>query len=255
MQSVLYDGSWSGFLCAVFDVYEYKFEPVTICAESCYVGHLFGQVHRARMNDAHSERVWKGLERILSSEACDAIYRTFLSEQERVEDYLLAYIRYAFASGGAMESDFANDAVLFVTQMAKRVWREKHRMEAFVRFQKTADGLFCAFIEPDFNVLPIIAPHFKARYSDQRWLIYDIKRKYAIYYDGNEVEQVTLNFAEATGPANIAHTYDQSEDAFQALWQQYFKSVNIAARKNSKLHVQHMPRRYWKYLTEKKPAT
>ena len=31
----------------------------------------------------------------------------------------------------------------------------------------------------------------------------------------------------------------------------YFKSTNIVARKNTKLHTQHVPKRYWKYLTEK----
>jgi hypothetical protein len=28
--------------------------------------------------------------------------------------------------------------------------------------------------------------------------------------------------------------------------------TNIKERKNDKLHVQHVPKRYWKYLTEKK---
>lgn len=253
MQTVLYDGSWDGFLCAVFDVYEYKYKEVQLCAAERFNGNLFGQVHQARINAAHSQRVWKGLKRILSSEACDAVYRTFLSEESGAEDQLLAYIRYAFATGGAMEEDYSHPAVLYVTQTAKRVWREKHRMEAFVRFQQTADGLFCAFIEPDHNVLPLIAPHFEARYADQRWLVYDARRRYGIHYDGNSVAEVEIQFDETTHPDNIAHTYAAAEPLYQALWQQYFKSVNIAARKNTKLHLQHMPRRYWKNLVEKKP--
>ncbi|RYZ23730.1 MAG: DUF4130 domain-containing protein, partial [Chitinophagaceae bacterium] len=47
--------------------------------------------------------------------------------------------------------------------------------------------------------------------------------------------------------------YDEAESIYQELWKQYFKSVNIAARKNTKLHIQHMPKRYWKYLPEKQP--
>lgn len=31
----------------------------------------------------------------------------------------------------------------------------------------------------------------------------------------------------------------------------HFKSTNITERKNTKLHVQHIPKRYWRYLTEK----
>ena len=44
---------------------------------------------------------------------------------------------------------------------------------------------------------------------------------------------------------------DDKEELYQKLWQQYFSSVNIAARKNMKLHIQHMPKRYWKHLVEK----
>lgn len=255
MQAVLYDGSWEGFLCAVFDVYEYKYTDATLCPEGRYTGHLFGAVHHTRMEPAHSERVWKGLERILSGAATEAIYRTFLSGLEDMEDNLLAYIRYAFAKGGAMEDDFSHPAVIYVGQTARKVWREKHRMEAFVRFQKTADDLFYALIEPDYNVLPLISGHFRTRYADQRWMIYDARRKFGIYYDLKEVRQVEIQFDETTGQGrDITQAYEATEPMYQALWQQYFKSVNIGARKNTKLHVQHMPKRYWKNLTEKSPT-
>ena len=38
---------------------------------------------------------------------------------------------------------------------------------------KTKEGLFISLVRPDFNVLPLIQRHFKARYQDQEWLIYD----------------------------------------------------------------------------------
>lgn len=43
------------------------------------------------------------------------------------------------------------------------------------------------------------------------------------------------------------------EFEFQKLWQDYFKSTNIESRKNMKLHTRHIPKRYWKYLSEKQP--
>ena len=33
----------------------------------------------------------------------------------------------------------------------------------------------------------MIQPHFKRRYQDQRWLIYDEQRKYGLYYDLKEI--------------------------------------------------------------------
>ncbi|RZL34744.1 MAG: DUF4130 domain-containing protein, partial [Pedobacter sp.] len=44
---------------------------------------------------------------------------------------------------------------------------------------------------------------------------------------------------------------NEKEELYTHLWKDYFKSTNIESRKNTKLHVQHVPKRYWKYLTEK----
>ena len=41
------------------------------------------------------------------------------------------------------------------------------------------------------------------------------------------------------------------EKKYQTLWQRYFVKTGIPERKNMKLHIQWMPKRYWKYLTEK----
>ena len=40
------------------------------------------------------------------------------------------------------------------------------------------------------------------------------------------------------------------ETFFQQMWKEYFKSTTIKERINLKLQRQHMPRRYWRYLTE-----
>lgn len=151
-----------------------------------------------------------------------------------------------------MEYDYSHPAVLFVTDTARKVHREKHRMEAFVRFQQTKDNLYYAFIDPDFNVLPLLQDHFEKRYADQLWMIYDIKRKHGLYYDLSETSRVEVFFNEVPGRgARLDSINDEKEPLYQQLWQQYFDSVNIKARKNTKLHVQHMPLRYWKFLPEK----
>ena len=144
-----------------------------------------------------------------------------------------------------------------MSQIAKSVSREKHRMEAFVRFKKTAEDIFFAVIDPDFNVLPLISPHFKGRYADQRWLIYDEKRRYGLFYDLNSVQDVHLSsehnksMIEQAQLTDTSITLDAQEALYDQLWKDYFKSTNIVERRNIKLHLQHVPKRYWKYLTEK----
>jgi probable DNA metabolism protein len=95
-------------------------------------------------------------------------------------------------------------------------------------------------------------PHFESRYADQEWIIFDLKRKYGLHYNLHKTNYITLELPNefSSGAPNLKF-FDASEHEFQQLWQQYFKSTNIKSRRNTTLHLQHVPKRYWKYLTEK----
>ena len=161
-------------------------------------------------------------------------------------------MQYVFSNKSPVDTNFANEHILRIAQVSKMVNREKHRMEAFTRFQLTKEAIYFATIEPDFNVLPLIASHFTRRYADQKWIIYDVKRKFGLYYDLSKTEIVEIDFSDFAGDENTAkEIFDPSEEQYQQLWKIYFKNVNIPSRRNMRLHLRHVPRRYWKYLTEK----
>lgn len=252
MNIVVYDESFEGFLAAVFEIYEYKIQEPFICKSIVANGSLFGKIHVVHTVEEKANRVLKKLNDKLTRNAIVQLYKTFLSELKDIENILFRYIKYALHSNKAIENDFSHPDVLSIQQVSRKVDREKHRMKAFVRFQCTKDKLYYAIIQPDYNVLPLISKHFKDRYADQQWLIYDASRKTGLYYDLNKVEQVTMQFAaDLNSNEQLKTIQDEDEGLYQKLWQQYFQSVNIKARKNMKLHVQHMPRRYWRGLVEK----
>ncbi len=255
MTTATYDGSFAGLLTVVFEVYERKLADVRIVKTGAAQPDAFGQTLPVATDEAKARRVWTGLQKKLSPEGLERLHSVFLSEEKGLEDQLLAFCRYAFAHTENIEEAFGHPAVLWVTQTARRVWREKHRMEAFVRFRKLADGLFYAFVEPDCNVLPLIAPHFRSRYADMDWLIYDGKRKWGLHHEAatRTVREVQLEWTEGAGGDGSVpqEALDARESLFQALWKDYFRHTGIPARKNPKLHLRHMPVRYWKHLTEK----
>jgi len=183
------------------------------------------------------------------------VYFAFLSETEGVELMLYTYIQKLMATKSGKQLNYSDGIVLHISQLARKVGLEKHRMEAFVRFQLTQDEIYFANIEPDFDVLPLISKHFRDRYADQQWLIYDVKRKYGIYYNLDHVEMVSLNLKEVH--FNKIHKNDafkSEEYDYQTLWNDYFKNTAIKSRINSKLHTQHVPKRNWKYSSEKREA-
>ncbi|MEP6711806.1 MAG: TIGR03915 family putative DNA repair protein [Ferruginibacter sp.] len=255
MTTVIYDGSFEGLLTAVFEIYEYKINDPAIYATEHAASNLFGNTHTVTTDISKFERVYKKLKQKLTPNALSQLCNSFLSEFKEISDVTYRHIVYVLSSKTAVENNFSNPDVLFLQQTSRKVHREKHRMEAFVRFQLTKDALYYCIIQPDYNVLPLISNHFEKRYADQRWLIYDSRRKYGIYYDLQKVETVFLNFeVDSNDKKAMAAICDEKEELYQRLWQQYFSSVNIVARKNIKLHIQHMPKRYWRYLVEKKTS-
>jgi probable DNA metabolism protein len=251
MTTLFYDGSFEGLLSAVFEIYQRKLDHVKISRGDWYSTALFEDKLIVVTNEQNAARVLKGLKQKISPDGLQRLYVAHLSGLE-AEDYnLLCFIRYVFDSPVNIEEDFGNRYVLRVSELVRMMRREKHRMEAFIRFQKLNDGLFYAAIDPDFNVLPMLIRHFKSRYADQKWMIYDLRRKYGLYYDLNEVQFIEMDFTTTAKSDQVIAAYNEDESIYQSLWKNYFNSVNIKERKNTKLHLRHIPKRYWKHLTEK----
>ncbi|MCB7482563.1 TIGR03915 family putative DNA repair protein [Christiangramia sediminis] len=249
-----YDGSFEGFLTCVFNAYEQKLLVVEIIPAGENQNQLFSKTETIITEDLKAQRVLKALKTKMSIQGLRRIKFAFLSEKPGIEFRLYEMIRYIFSMPEKAELDYSHPVVLDVSKTAKQVGREKHRMEAFVRFRLTKDNIYFAIIEPDFNVLPIITPHFKSRYADQKWLIYDVKRKYGVYYDLSKTEYISIDLPKDIGVSGGNSEYfEAGEIYFQKLWKEYFDSTNIKSRVNMRLHVQHVPKRYWKYLSEKSP--
>lgn len=258
---VLYEPSFEGWLSAVFYVYANRLQEdksLQLIAQDSYVPSLISEASSVATDEDHAERVLTKLHKLLGRSGMRNILWGFLSEKDNIGTTLFQVIKYAidYPSRQIME-DLGNLSVLELVQTVKSVGREKHRMEAFVRFEHTTDDIYFARVEPDFNVLPLIGEHFRQRYQDQHWAIYDLTRNYGIYYDKSNstpkrpaaLQTITdLDDAVLRNPASI-HSPD--EQRYQRFWQGYFTNVNIKERKNPKLHKQYLPQRYWKYLSEK----
>ena len=251
MTSLIYDGTFEGLLTAVFEIYDRHLTHVKLIKGEFYTSALFEDLVKIATDDVRAGRVLKGLKQKLSATGVQRLYIAHMAELENDDDTIVGYIRYVFDSDQNIEDDYGNKYVMRVSEIFNMMRRERHRMEAFVRFQKLKDETFYAAVQPDFNVLPMLIKHFKNRYADQKWIIYDLKRNYGLYYDLHDTEFISLEFSAVKNPGNVITAFCEDEGIYQHLWKNYFNSVNIKSRKNTKLHVRHIPRRYWKHLTEK----
>lgn len=251
MNTLLYDGSFDGLLTAIFEVFEYRFHDVNIVKrENFQQENMFAEVHEVITQNEKAERVLKKIEDNIGKMGVYELLKVFLSEEQDLEHLIFSAVQQSLQHPKEnILQNYTHDDILKISKISKSVSRERHRMTTFVRFEKMQDNVYFAKIDPDFNVLPLIRNHFKNRYQDQKWMIYDLRRNYGIFYD---LEICDFFYPdEKIDLHQYQKKFHDEEQQYQKLWQRYFTKTNIVERKNLKLHIQHVPKRYWKYLTEK----
>ena len=249
-----FDRTMDGVLTAVFDAYALRQQPEELVGEGSVLPLFCEEVHSVQTADDKAQRVWRGLEKKLSKEALRMLTVAWLSESEELYTPMFHYIYKVFK--GTNERNFSDPDVLYVTNTARRVAHEQLRMKQFMRFQKAKDGTYLGVVSPDNDVLPLVIGHFQDRFNDQPFLIFDARRKYGYYYDKTAVTRVTFE-DETTIPFSLDDgklnddLLSENDQLFQDLWRTYFKAICIRERMNPRKQLNDMPRRYWKYMTEK----
>ena len=249
--SFTYDGTFDGLLTCVFEAFDRKQFPQQIFKHETPL--LFTENYNIETDEQKANRVVEGLRKKLSPIAFQMVFTCWLSELEEIEVLLFNYICKSFLAEKSIEMNFADSDVLELSKIYRKVGKEAERMRQFVRFQKTTDNIYFASIKPLYNVLPLVSDFFKDRFADQQWVIYDLKRDYALYYNLRKVETVHFEDLKINRLNGKLHSklLTQDEQYFQSSWKDYLKSVTIKERKNLKQQLQFMPKRFWKYLTEK----
>jgi probable DNA metabolism protein len=256
LKQVVYDGSLAGLLSVVFDVFDQGLKLDRLLRRDRYVAGMFEQPITVATDDVKARRVWTGIGKLEGFDP-ELVLRCWLFDTTQSDTDIVHLLARVFREGVGAAQDYRDEAIFRCKQVQKKMFREIHRMHAFVRFRETADGLYLATIAPDFNVLPLAVEHFEQRYQDQEWLIWDETRNYGFLYQPGQTKSKrverpdpAINEIPESEQVDDA-SFAEREDGFQKLWSSYFQSVNISERNNSRLHKRHVPPRYWRYLTEK----
>lgn len=251
--TLTFDGTFEGLLSAIFETYRLKIKADRIIPEDKWQNNIFEEPTFVTTNEAWAKRVLIGIQKKCSKKTTSLLYQCFLSELPEIPMLIFDFVKKAMSSNIDITDNFGDDTVLKLHQIKKKIGREVHRMHAFVRFQRTKDDIYYSVIEPDFNVMPLLNDHFEKRYPAQKWLIYDSKRHYGIFYNKEKTDYITFEDDSRLRYKQLnENVLEESEPDYQILWKSYFDSVNIPERRNMKLHLQHVPKRYWKYLSEKR---
>ena len=246
MLSISYDSTFNGFLSVVFEIYRQHLDVGEIHPDrSDSPCNLFMQPFRIETSEESAQRLKRAISNQASPEILSTLDAAFRSEEDGIEMKILAYLRKMFlGTDPTYAKNPTSDEMLPIFMTARSVRREVGGMLGMVRFNRMPDGTYFSEIEPKYDILELLIGHFRGRFANERWVIYDSKRGFGVYYDGkNPVEMSIPNIRQVSAM--------NSSDNFVQLWQDHYKSSAIKERENPKLMKQCLPVRYWKHLPER----
>ncbi len=245
MLHYIFDGSFEGMLTAIYEAYYSGSSPDGIYEDNNYQQSLEATVYIVETNAEKARKVFDSIKYKISEQALKTVYYTFLSELNEAPTCIYQYLRLGYKLGARIDGYLQNDWVRKTEFIKQKVFSENHLMLGLLRFELLDNGIYYAGYNPTYNITALLAVHFKDRLADQHWIIHDTRRGVCAVYDKHEwiLTYITDDFKV---------TLCEKELLFQELWKRFYKAICIEERKNHRLRKQHMPVRYWKYLSELK---
>ena len=121
MNIYIYDKTFDGLLTAVFDAYFRKTFPDELLSEGDALPLFYDELHTVVTDEEKAARVWRGLQKKVSSSALGCLTQSWLSELPEVGILIFRYIRKAIDSPRSIETNFADPDVLQLAQIWKKV--------------------------------------------------------------------------------------------------------------------------------------
>lgn len=240
MVAYRYDGGFAGFLTCVWDGLENKIEPAAFLVPED--GATLWEEREVATDEGKARRLYAALAKRVSGRFRHFITWGFLTCLPERELALFTLIRRGMQEGKRAAMDLSDPVMAKVMLAYQKLATEQDHLKGFVRFSEL-EGALVGEIEPKNRVLPILAPHFAARFSGEKLALYDRTHREAFFSVGGQWKIIPVEDF-SMGPAGA------EERGFRALWRQYYKSVSIEGRYNPKCQSTHLPQRYRHVMTE-----
>ena len=229
-------------------------QPVrSVCPVAGFVPTLFHAATTIKSNREQAGRLFSYLQG-LSSEAARLAINGFLSEDRSVGSHLLEFVRLSLVVSSEALDFYSNDSVRALHLLSRKVDFEAHRLHGLLRFRILADGLQYAPFSADHNVIGYCADHFRRRLASRQWILHDLGRNLALYWNTEELQTVEVEEDITTHVARFGELpkerLTEEEHYYQQLWRIFHKTTANPDRENKVLQSKFIPRRYWRYLVE-----
>ncbi len=240
---LLTDGTLEGLLTAVFDSYSFHPAPAAVHAASACQQELDCRYREVNTDFAKAERVIRGVHRTMGADGYAMVWTGFLSNSVYKEDIIYKYIRFGMKIGRVIHQKITDERVMRLQKLCSLVNRESGLLREFIRFSKMEGGVYYGEITPEHNIVATLMPHFVSRFQIQPFIIHD--KTHELCGISDTKTWVIASAEDLRLPERAA-----DDAAYRRMWKAFYETIAIKERINPVCQRNHMPKKYWKYLTE-----
>ncbi len=251
-QTLAYDGSFPGFLCACAEALNAP-DPAPAVIRANRPQALFEERHTVSRDDVRAGSLWRRMVGQYGAAPLRVCMEAFVSDLDGADTAAARAMRRVRREGPAALSDLSDPAILLVEKAARRARMEANLFCGLARFSELSDGSWYAAIEPACDILVLVADHFSTRFHSMRFALHDQKRSSALLCEPGRGWNLVEGFSLTAPEGDSDRILSERELDIRRLWRLYFKATAIQARANPRLQSSRMPKHYWKQLTEMNP--
>lgn len=237
----VYDGSFDGLMCCVGMTLKCKEPPAGIRTFDSEEPSLFPVVEIKTDPDL-SRSVQHAIRRQLGAQAEQWVWDAYYSSLPERELAILNFLRFCRKKEPGAPAMLGDEEVSALFRASRALHSEVHLLTGFIRFADCG-GILASTIRPKNFVLPFLEPHFCARFPNESFIIWDAAHGCAL--------------TSSRGRARLMSALDvrfppksPEEAQFRALWKQFYDTLEIKPRSNSRCRMSHVPKRYWSCMEE-----
>lgn len=224
--NLVYDGTFNGFLTAVYIAFDKQIDVRGITCKEFQQNLLFSDSQIIITNIEYAKKVWYGVHKI-NPIAMKTIYFAFLSEASDIPFILYNYIRKIVLKKND-HTDFPEGSVYRIYHLAELVEKKKRRIESSLKLQVSKDGVLYGVLQPEYNILPLLTKFFRSSFKEKNWLLYDSERNYGLYYNQKGVQLVSFHKKD-WGISYYSSLNLETDNTPKLKWDSFFKNEDINA--------------------------
>lgn len=249
---LLHAGTFAGFLSAVREAMAGNIPVSGIEPEAGREPVLFEDARLVESDPFAARAIWRELVARCGLEVASIAKAAFFAASPGIGTHLWIHLRRILdGTDPSRGRDVLDPHSLAVLQAARAVRCEIERYRGLVRFVQARDGSMAAVIEPEHDIAAFLAPHFLARFPDQRWIVVDSRRGLAVVGESGRFEVASVDrIGIPPHPADLLRLAAPGEGEWLALWKAYFRSASVAERRNPRQQARMLPAKHRKHLPE-----